>query len=101
MKSDLCIVGGGTAGYVAALVLKTKYPHLNINLIKSDKIGIIGVGEGSTPHWDTFIKTVGITADEIIIDELIKKIKEVIPPDFIYSIHKTSIYAIFEKSPVI
>ena len=66
MKSDLCIVGGGTAGYVAALVLKTKYPHLNINLIKSDKIGIIGVGEGSTPHWDTFIKTVGITADEII-----------------------------------
>jgi len=39
--------------------------------------------------------------NEIIIDELIKKIKEVIPPDFIYSIHKTSIYAIFEKSPVI
>lgn len=38
--------------------------------------------------------------NEIIIDELIKKIKEVIPPDFIYSIHKTSIYAIFEKSPV-
>jgi len=66
MKTDLCIVGGGTAGYVAALVLKTKYPHLNINLIKSDKIGIVGVGEGSTPHWDNFIRTVGITADEII-----------------------------------
>lgn len=66
MKSDVCIVGGGTAGYIAALVLKTKFPHLDINLIKSDKIGIVGVGEGSTPHWDTFIRTIGVTADEII-----------------------------------
>ena len=63
---NITIVGGGTAGYIAALVLKTKFPHLDINLIKSDKIGIVGVGEGSTPHWDTFIRTIGVTADEII-----------------------------------
>lgn len=32
-----------------------------------------------------------------IIDMLIKKIKNVIPPNLIYSLHKTTIYTIFEK----
>ena len=39
--------------------------------------------------------------NEIIIDGLIEKIKGVIPPNFTYSLHKTSIYAIFEKSKII
>ena len=39
--------------------------------------------------------------NEIIIDGLIKKIKGAIPTNLIYSIHKTSIYAIFEKSTII
>ena len=38
--------------------------------------------------------------NEVIIDKFIKKIKEKIPPDFIYSLHKTSIYAIFEKTTI-
>jgi len=38
--------------------------------------------------------------NEIIIDGLIEKIKEVIPPNFIYTLHKTSIYAFFEKSSI-
>ncbi|MFX0030010.1 MAG: ADP-ribosylation factor-like protein [Candidatus Hermodarchaeota archaeon] len=38
--------------------------------------------------------------NEIIIDGLIEKIKGVIPPNFPYSLHKTSIYAIFEKSKI-
>jgi len=40
------------------------------------------------------------TLNEIIIDGLINKIKGAIPPNLIYSLHKTSIYAIFEKSPI-
>lgn len=36
--------------------------------------------------------------NENVIDELIKKIKDIIPPKLIYSLHKTSIYTIFEKS---
>ena len=39
--------------------------------------------------------------DEKEIDRLIKKIKQVIRPNFSYSVHRTSIYAIFEKSPII
>lgn len=39
--------------------------------------------------------------NENVIDELIKKIKETIPSKFIYSLYKTSIYAIFEKSTIV
>jgi len=39
--------------------------------------------------------------NEIIIDKFIKKLKEKMPPNFNYSFHKTSIYAIFEKSTII
>jgi small GTP-binding protein len=38
--------------------------------------------------------------NEIIIDGLVQKIKDVIPPNLIYSLHKTSIYATFEKSTI-
>ena len=34
------------------------------------------------------------------INALIKRIKKAIPPKFNYSLHKTSIYAIFEKSTI-
>ena len=37
---------------------------------------------------------------EKIINALIKRIKKTIPPKFNYSLHKTSIYAIFEKSTI-
>ena len=36
--------------------------------------------------------------DKMDIDKLTKKIKRVVRPNFIYSLHKTSIYAIFEKT---
>ncbi|MFX1365677.1 MAG: ADP-ribosylation factor-like protein [Promethearchaeota archaeon] len=35
--------------------------------------------------------------NELVINDFIKKIKEIIPLDFIYSINRTTIYAIFEK----
>ena len=56
----LAVVGGGTAGYVAALILKTRFPDLEIDLICSKTIGIVGVGEGSTEHWKEFMDFVRI-----------------------------------------
>lgn len=45
----IVIVGGGTAGWLAALMLtKTVGEHHEITLIESSSIGSIGVGEGST-----------------------------------------------------
>lgn len=62
----LVVVGGGTAGFVAALILKSRYTELKIDVIRSSKIGIIGVGEGSTEHWNQFMKYVGISWRDVI-----------------------------------
>ena len=42
------ILGSGSAGLIAALTLKSRLPMLDIRIIRSPAIGIIGVGEGST-----------------------------------------------------
>lgn len=44
---NIVIVGGGTAGWLAALILSNLYKH-SVTMIESSKIGIIGVGEGGT-----------------------------------------------------
>ena len=52
----LVIVGGGTAGWMAACLLAAQWrqsseasQRLRITLIESAQIGTVGVGEGSTP----------------------------------------------------
>src|SRR5437868_9628205 len=49
------IVGGGTAGFLTALALRAKLPHLEITLIESTDIPIIGVGEATTGHFVPFL----------------------------------------------
>ena len=61
-KKKLIIVGGGTAGWMAALMLqKSVTDRWDIELIESSKRGIIGVGEGSTPALKNFFDEVGIS----------------------------------------
>lgn len=42
------VLGGGTAGFFAALILKKNRPDLQVTLIESDKIPVTGVGEATT-----------------------------------------------------
>ena len=45
----ICIIGGGTAGWLAALWIATQQPNSHeITVVESSKIGIIGAGEGTT-----------------------------------------------------
>ncbi len=64
--NDFIVLGGGTAGCISALMLKKAYPKKNIKIIESKKIGIIGVGEGSTEHWKSFCNYIGITQYDLI-----------------------------------
>ena len=48
----------------------TLFPENEIKLIESEKIGILGAGEGSTPHLISFLNFLNIN-----IFDLIKKTK--------------------------
>jgi tryptophan halogenase len=63
--NNLLVVGGGTAGLISAIILKTKL-NLKIDVVHSRNIGIIGVGEGSTEHFKQFMEFVGIPQWELI-----------------------------------
>jgi tryptophan halogenase len=63
---QLVVVGSGTAGLINALTLKSCFGGLEVICISSEDIGIIGVGEGSTEHWTTFEKFVGIDRKEMV-----------------------------------
>ena len=45
---EIVIAGGGTAGWLTALVLSKAHPYHNITLVESKEIGIVGTGESST-----------------------------------------------------
>jgi tryptophan halogenase len=68
MIKNLAIVGGGTAGWLTALYLnKILESETSITVIESDEIGIIGVGEGSTPSFVTMLNLLGIDIDDFIL----------------------------------
>jgi tryptophan halogenase len=49
------IVGGGTAGWMTALALRAQLPELEVTVIESPSIPIIGVGEATVPSLVSFV----------------------------------------------
>ena len=47
----ICIVGGGTAGWIAAASIQKHHPKLDVTLIESGDIPTIGVGESTTQFF--------------------------------------------------
>lgn len=61
---SICVLGGGTAGWMTACLLAKRWPYHQITVIESPEIGIIGVGEGSTPQLRAFFRSLGISEAE-------------------------------------
>lgn len=68
--ADIVIVGGGTAGWLAAMILqaesKSAGKPLSIALIESSKIPTIGVGEGTTSLFRGVLHRLGLDEQEFI-----------------------------------
>jgi len=54
------IIGGGTAGWSTAAVLSQWLSQVEIKLVESEEIGIVGVGEATIPHIRNLLALAGI-----------------------------------------
>lgn len=61
------VIGGGTAGWFAALSLRKMFPaHVEVKLIESPAIGIVGVGEGGLINLISTLNRLNIPVGEFM-----------------------------------
>ncbi|MEM8724595.1 MAG: tryptophan halogenase family protein [Pseudomonadota bacterium] len=66
--NHVVVVGGGTAGWMTAAGLASMLgpTGLQITLIESEAIGVVGVGEATLPHIKLFNDTIGVDEAEFM-----------------------------------
>jgi tryptophan halogenase len=63
--NSICIVGGGSSGWMMASALEKHLPDIDVTLVESPNIPIIGVGEATIPYTSHFInKVLGFEEEE-------------------------------------
>lgn len=58
------IIGGGTAGWLTALVVNKFWKNTDVTLVESSKIGILGAGEGGTSNFGKMLSLLDINQKE-------------------------------------
>lgn len=56
----ITVVGAGSAGAMASVYLKTKFPEYDIIILHSEDIPTLGVGESVTPYITRFFDDIGL-----------------------------------------
>jgi tryptophan halogenase len=60
------IIGGGTAGWATALSVQKFWKDIDVTLIESSKIGILGAGEGGTTNFGLFLNLLDIDVKDFL-----------------------------------
>jgi len=66
---SIVVVGGGTAGWMAAAALIDRFGanrHTRVTLVESPDIGTVGVGEATVPHIREFLKQLKINEVDFV-----------------------------------
>ena len=65
---EVVILGGGTAGWMAAAALVSLLPptRCRVRLVEADEIGIVGVGEATLPQIKNFNDLIGLDEAEMM-----------------------------------
>lgn len=92
--SNILIIGGGTAGWMAANLMSHRWSKLGcvITLVESKSIGTVGVGEGTTPFFQGFFDRLGIQESEWMKAANATYKCGISFPDWITAPHKTSYF---------
>lgn len=62
--ASVTILGGGTAGWMAAALLAKTFRNIDITLVESEQIGTVGVGEATIPSLHFFNDILQIRSTE-------------------------------------
>lgn len=63
---EIVVVGGGSAGWITALYAKKIYNAERVTVVQSSEIGVLGAGEGSTPHLIELLDYLEIPVSDLI-----------------------------------
>lgn len=66
MKKNIVILGGGSAGWITSLLVRAHYPDVNITVVSSEQIGILGAGEGTTPDMVKIFDLINVPISDLI-----------------------------------
>jgi tryptophan halogenase len=66
ISKKFVILGGGTAGWLTALYIRQSFPNSSVTVVASSEIGILGAGEGTTPHFIQLIDELKIDLKELM-----------------------------------